>query len=203
MIVNLHISLDKYDDGDFDIRDDYYKSDEDFFNAARAESERNAYLANEVSSNLGNLVQKNTAHFYNPIYNINSKKETYSANNVKMLNENGNDETIDDFITDCVNDDVAVYTLLFNPDDIDPEFEEEYLSWVGEHNNINGLLDKYGVNWVWINEPSRMFEIEFKNNANETKYAEMANCKIVELDSKNPYSCTVLAERVNLINNRQ
>jgi len=201
MTVNLHISLESFDDGDFDTRNDYYKSNDEFFNAMRAESERNSNLAYYVDSNIGNLVNKNTAHFYNREYVNKTKKSTYSANNVNLINENGNDETVDDFVADCIKDDVAVYTLSFNPDDIDPEFEEEYLSWVGEHNSINSMSDKYSSDWVWMNEPARIFNVEFKNKANEVKYAELANCKIVDLDKDNPYKCTVLAERVNLIDN--
>ena len=53
MKLTLYIDLEGFDDGDFDTRNDYYKSNEDFFNALEAENKRNKNVAYEVVSNLG------------------------------------------------------------------------------------------------------------------------------------------------------
>ena len=53
MKLTLYIDLEGFDDGDFDTRNDYYKSNEDFFNALEAENKKNKNVAYEVVSNLG------------------------------------------------------------------------------------------------------------------------------------------------------
>ena len=77
MEVSIYIKLDGYNDGDFDVRNDYYKDDDEFFNAMSRESQRNSNLAYEVSSKLGNIVNSNTAKFSS---SVNKGKNTAENN---------------------------------------------------------------------------------------------------------------------------
>lgn len=201
MEVTLYTVLETYDDGDFDVSNEYYKSNDEYFAAVKKEFDMNSNVAYDVISNLGNVSKGRTTIFGSVNVKTNTKSTNYKAESVTLKNEDGNDETVDNFITNCVKDDVAVYTFNINPDKVDPEFEEDYLNWIGEHNSINMYVDKFGEDKVWENEPVRNIKVEFVNNANETKYAEFKNCKIIENDKANIYSCTILVENVMLIEN--
>ena len=58
MEVTVSIGMDTLNDGDFDERDDYYKSDDEFFNRMREDIEMNSDVAYEVVNNLGHFILK-------------------------------------------------------------------------------------------------------------------------------------------------
>lgn len=191
--------MENYEDGDFDISNDYYKSDEEFFDAMDRENKRYSNIAYDAVSGLGNLSNRNVAKFGNQ----NKGGKNATTNNYKseaiILNENGEDETVDNLIANCVSQDVVVNIIRFNRDNMDEEFEEDFNFWIDEHNNINQYKDKLGEDKVWENEPTRNFKIEFKNNANETKYAMYVNCKVLEQEGNDEYA--ILAEKIILLDN--
>ena len=197
MRATLYIEMENYEDGDFDISNDYYKSDEEFFDAMDRENKKYSNVAYDAVNGLGNLSNKKTAKFLNQ----KTAQKNISTNNYKseaiILNENGEDETVDGLVTNCVSQDVVVNIIKFNRDSMDEEFEEDFNFWVDEHNNINQYKDKLGEDKVWENEPTRNFKIEFVNNAGETKYAMYTNCKILEQGGNDEYA--ILAEKIILI----
>ena len=199
MNVTLYLEMENYEDGDFDISNDYYKSDEEFFDAMDRENKRYSNVAYDAVSGLGNLSNRNVAKFGNQ----NKGGKNATTNNYKseviILNENGEDETVDNLISNCVSQDVVVNIIKFNRDNMDEEFEEDFNFWIDEHNNINQYKDKLGEDKVWENEPIRNFKVEFLNNANETKYAMMVNCKVLEQEGNDEYA--ILAEKIILIDN--
>lgn len=199
MNVTLYLEMENYEDGDFDISNDYYKSDEEFFDAMDRENKRYSNVAYDAVSELGNLSNRNVAKFVNQ----NKGGKNATTNNYKseaiILNENGEDETVDNLIANCVSQDVVVNIIRFNRDNMDEEFEEDFNFWIDEHNNINQYKDKLGEDKVWENEPTRNFKIEFKNNANETKYAMYVNCKVLEQEGNDEYA--ILAEKIILLDN--
>ena len=199
MNVTLYLEMENYEDGDFDVSNSYYKSDEEFFDAMDRENKKYSNVAYDSISGLGNLSNKKTAKFSNG----NLNKKNAATNNYKseaiILNENGEDETVDNLITNCVTQDVVVNIIKFNRDNMDEEFEEDFNFWIDEHNNINQYKDKLGEDKVWENEPTRNFKVEFKNNANETKYAMYVNCKVLEQEGNDEYA--ILAEKIILLDN--
>lgn len=199
MNVTLYLEMENYEDGDFDISNDYYKSDEEFFDVMDRENKRYSNVAYDAVSGLGNLSNRNVAKFGNQ----NKGGKNATTNNYKseaiILNENGEDETVDNLIANCVSQDVVVNIIRFNRDNMDEEFEEDFNFWIDEHNNINQYKDKLGEDKVWENEPTRNFKIEFKNNANETKYAMYVNCKVLEQEGNDEYA--ILAEKIILLDN--
>ena len=199
MKVTLYIEMENYEDGDFDVSNNYYKSDEEFFDAMDRENKKYSNVAYDAVSGLGNLSNNSTAKF--GLQNKGTKNAL--TNNYKseaiILNENGEDETVDGLITNCVSQDVVVNIIKFNRDNMDEEFEEDFNFWIDDHNNINQYKDKLGEDKVWQNEPTRNLKIEFINNANETKYAMYVNCKILEQEGNDEYA--ILAEKIILLDN--
>ena len=197
MEVTLYIELEGYDDGDFDISNDYYKSDDDFFNAMDVENKKYSELVyNAVSRDGFNTKSAKFGSTYKTTKN--AKVNNYKSEAI-ILNENGEDETVDNLITNCVSQDVVVNIIKFNRDKMDEEFEEDFNFWVDDHNNINQYKDKLGEDKVWENEPTRNLKVEFINNAGETKYAMYVNCKLLEKEGNDEYA--ILAEKMILIDN--
>lgn len=199
MKATLYIEMENYEDGDFDVSNNYYKSDEEFFDAMDRENKKYSNVAYDAISGLGNLSNKKTAKFGKQ----NNFSKSATTNNYKseaiILNENGEDETVDNLISNCVSQDVAINIIKFNRDNMDEEFEEDFNLWIDDHNNINKYKDKLGEDKVFENEPTRNFKVEFLNNANETKYAMMVNCKVLEQEGNDEYA--ILADKIILIDN--
>ena len=197
MKIKLYLQLENFDDGDFDVRNDYYSSDEAFFDAMDAENKKYSNVAYNAVSNLGNLVGKRTAKFNSlKTSSKNAKQNNYMAEAI-LYDEDNNDETVDRLITDCVSQDVVVSIIKFNREAMDEEFEEDLNFWIDEHTNINQYKDKLGEDKVWENEPVRSFKAEFINNAGETKYVLFENCKLLDKEGDDEYS--VLSEKITLI----
>ena len=197
MKVTLYIKLESYNDGDFDVRNDYYKSNEEFFEAMRLDEIAHSGDAYNAISNLGNLTKSDTAKMYKLSNSTKNANENNYKSEAILLDENGNDETVDNLITNCVSQDVVINILKFNRDSMDEEFEEDYNFWIDEHNSINKFKDKLDDDKVWENEPSRTIYVEFLNKANEVKYVRFDNCKILDMIDNDEYA--ILSEKITLI----
>ena len=195
MNVTLYIELEGYDDGDFDVSNDYYKSDDEFFdimdkdvkkysNAVYNAMSRDGF--NSSSAKLGSLYKTTK----------NAKTNNYKSEAI-IFDETGKDETVDNLIANCVSQDVVVNIIRFNRDKMDDEFEEDFNFWIDDHNNINQYKDQLGEDKVWENEPTRNLKVEFVNNAGETKYAMYVNCKVLEQEGNDEYA--ILAEKIILL----
>ena len=55
--------MEGYSDGDFDVSENYYKSDDDYFTAMHIENEKNKNVAYDFVSNMGQNNGKKTATF--------------------------------------------------------------------------------------------------------------------------------------------
>ena len=148
---------------------------------------------------MGNLSQGRTAKMGRLSTSTKSAKENAYKSEALLRDENGQDETVDALITDCVSQDVVVNIIRFNRETMDEEFEEDYNFWVDEHISINKYIDKLGADKVWENEPVRTIYGEFINNAGETKCVRFENCKIIDKTGNDEYA--VLAEKITLVEN--
>lgn len=196
MNVTLYIKLEGFNDGDFDMRNDYYKSDDEFFDVMDRENKKYSNVAYDAIGNLGNNIGKKTAKFNLSTNSKNAKEDNYKSEAL-LFDENGNDETVDNLITNCVSQDVVINIIKFNRDSMDEEFEEDYNFWIDEHEKLSQYKDALGENKIWENEPTRTLYVEFINKANETKYARFENCKILQKGDEDEYA--VLAEKITLI----
>lgn len=199
MTVTLYLKLEGFDDGDFDIRNDYYKSDDEFFDAMDAENKKFSNVAYDAISNLGNNINNKTAKLiFSKTQSKNAKENNYRSEAL-LFDENGNDETVDNIISNALSQDVVINIIKFNRDSMDEEFEEDYNFWISDHEKLSQYKDKLGEDKVWKNEPTRTFYVEFLNKANETKYVKFENCKILEKGGEDEYA--VLSEKISLIEN--
>ncbi len=197
MNVKLYLKLEGFDDGDFDVRNDYYKSDDEFFDAMDRENKKFSNVAYDVVSNLGNNVGNKTAKFSYASNNSKNVKENNYKSEALLFDENGNDETVDNLISNALSQDVVINIIKFNRDSMDEEFEEDYNFWVDEHEKLSEYKDKLGEDKIWQNEPTRTFYVEFLNKANETKYVRFENCKILDKGENDEYA--VLSEKITLV----
>lgn len=198
MEVTIKIVLEDFNDGDFDINDDYYKSDDDFFDAVKRNVDMNSNVAYEVMSGIGGAKRGRTASFgtdgYKPTKN--ARNSIYTCKAV-LLDENENDETVDSLVTKSLTDDVVVSIIQYNTDTMDEEFEEDLKLWISDHKSINQYKDKLGEDAVWENEPKRTFIVSFPNKAGDEVNIQYENCRIVSDMGNVKYA--VLAEKIKMV----
>ena len=201
MKVNIYIKLEGYNDGDFDVSNDYYKSDDEFFNAMDAENKKYSNVAYDALSNLGHIVKDKTFNYGSLSKSSKNAVENNYKSEAILLDENGKDETVDNLITNCFTNDVVINIIKFNRDSMDEEFEEDYNFWIEEHESLNEpkYKDALGEEKVWQNEPTRTLYVEFLNKANQTTYARFENCKLLDKGDDDEYA--ILAEKITLIEN--
>ena len=196
MDVKVYLLIDSYDDGDFDVSNTYYKSDEEYFAKMEREEQMYSNVAYDVVSNLGNNSKGKTASFQikNNYKDDNAKYFSCSA---KLYDAEHNEENVDNLIRYCVEGDVVIFTIGFNMDEMSDEIYENIRFWESDHVNINRYIDKLGEDKVWENEPKRNLMIEFLNKANETKRIDLHNCRLIEINGS---EYTILAEKIELNN---
>ena len=177
MKAKLYFPYNTYDDGDFD--SDVKMSNDEYFDAMRQEEIRNRNVAFDFVNGRRYNRQITDASWNEGVRHNDGKVRLISAECV-IHNEEDKDKTVDDFVKECVAQDVGISIVHFDMDNLDEEFEEELNIWNDEHSNINSYIDKMGEDWVFKNEPVKNIRLEYINNANEKKYAEMVNCRILE-----------------------
>lgn len=199
MEVTVYIEMEGYSDGDFDVSENYYKSDDDYFAAMHIENEKNKNVAYDFVSNMGQNNGKKTATFsVSPKEYKRGKSIKYKAF-AELFNDENKPEDVDNLIKNYVSQDVVVNIFKFKEDGMDEEFEEDLNFWVSDHNTINKMADKLGEEAVWKNEPLRTFIVEFKNNAGEIKYMQYNNCRL--LDASNDGAYAIIADNLTLNEN--
>lgn len=194
-----------YNDGNFDKDSDFYTSNEDYFTALKAEIDKNDKLIGSKMSDYqrgGSLMSVNSQNGQVYVYGQNPSQHqeeniAYAKCDGMLIDENGNDETVDKFFSVIFSKDVAIYMLKLNIDNADEEFEETLNLWNDEHAKISSYGVKLGDDWVFKNEPKRNILVKFKNNADEYQCAMLENCKILEKNDISTY--IILAERIKLM----
>lgn len=203
MNITVYLPYYEYNDNDFEVDKDYYKSNDEYFNAIR---ENIQSTRNDVIQGMNNYMNNGSVKAYKDEYGQtyryankgreNEDKVAYSKCEALIYDSNGKEETVDNFISDYVSKEMQLYVFKFNLDTADEEFEQEVNLWTTEHNKLQKYNER-DEDWVFENEPIRNIKIKFTNNANEEKYAELVNCKLMEKQSLNIY--VVLVEEIKLI----
>lgn len=199
MEVIVYIESEGYNDGDFDVSGNYYKSDEEYFAAMHIENEKSKNVAYDFVSNMGQNNGSKTAIFSAPSKEYKGGKTIRYKAFAELFNDENKPEDVDNLIKNYVSHDVVVNIFKFKEEGMDEEFEEDLNFWSSDHDSINKMADKLGEETVWKNEPLRTFIVEFKNNAGETKYMQYNDCRL--LDSSNDGTYAVIAENITLIEN--
>ena len=177
MKIKLYLPYNTYDDGDFDTG--YNMSNDQYFDMMREEESHSKNVAFDYVNGRRYNRKRGDASWNTGVVHKDGKSRLISADCV-LHDDEDKDKTVDALVTECVSQDVGISVIHLDMDSIDEEFEEELNMWNDEHVNINQYKDKMGEEWVFKNEPVKNVFIEYVNNANETKYAEIINCRILE-----------------------
>lgn len=204
MEATLYMPYYDYNDGAFDVSNDYYNSDE-YVKAMSNEYNSNKDIVfNSVldaQNGSGSLFQGFDGQTYKFNANTAQKEDkiAFSSCNGVLYDGNGNDETVDGIVTHFARQESFVEMIEFDMDTSEEEFETEIALWKREHNKINEYKDYKGEEWVWINEPKRNVKMHFKNNANEDLYSMLENCKIMDILEDG--TLILFIEKIRLIDN--
>lgn len=139
----------------------------------------------------------------------NEPKMLYSKSSAIILDTDDKDETVDMLIEHFAKQEMFISKFEFM-DDMEEDFEIELTLWKNEHNKLNSYKDKgykFITNrngnrepideWILKNEPVRNVRISFLNKANTMIYAELKNCKIIDIEKNNKID--LLVESIELI----
>lgn len=204
MEVTLYLPYYDYNDGAFDVNNDYYDEDE-YINAVSSEYNKNKDIiynsVRDAKNGVGSLLQGGDGQTYKfgQKTSQSEDKVAYSKCNGTLYDIDGSKDTVDGFIKKFAAQKQFLEIVEFDLDTVEEEFETEISLWVKEHNNINSYADKLGEDWVLAKEPKRNIKLHFKNNANEDIFAVLENCKIMDIIEDNSF--ILFVERITLIDN--
>lgn len=204
MEVTLYLPYYDYNDGVFDVNNDYYDEDE-YINAVSSEYNKNKDIiynsVMDAKNGVGSLLQGGDGQTYKfgQKTSQSEDKVAYSKCNGTLYDIGGSKDTVDGFIKKFAAQKQFLEIVEFDLDTVEEEFETEISLWVKEHNNINSYADKLGEDWVLAKEPKRNIKLHFKNNANEDIFAVLEDCKIMDIIEDNSF--ILFVERITLIDN--
>ena len=204
MEVTLYLPYYDYNDGAFDVNNDYYDEDE-YINAVSSEYNKNKDIiynsVMDAKNGVGSLLQGGDGQTYKfgQKTSQSEDKVAYSKCNGTLYDIGGSKDTVDGFIKKFAAQKQFLEIVEFDLDTVEEEFETEISLWVKEHNNINSYADKLGEDWVLAKEPKRNIKLHFKNNANEDIFAVLEDCKIMDIIEDNSF--ILFVERITLIAN--
>lgn len=202
MKVNFFLPYYDYNDGAFDVSNDYYSNDE-YSKMVAEEYEKNKDVVYnsmmDVKNGQGSLVKGMDGQTYKfgQKTSQSEDKVAYSSCEGELLDVNGGDETIDGFISKFAAQKQFLEIVEFDLDTSEEEFETELSLWIREHKTINKYGEKLGDDWVLAKEPKRNLKLHFKNNANEDIYAILVDCRIMEVI--NNTSFVLFVEKIRLV----
>lgn len=204
MEVTLYLPYYDYNDGAFDVNNDYYDENE-YINAVSSEYNKNKDIiynsVMDAKNGVGSLLQGGDGQTYKfgQKTSQSEDKVAYSKCNGTLYDIGGSKDTVDGFIEKFAAQKQFLEIVEFDLDTVEEEFETEISLWVKEHNNINSYADKLGEDWVLAKEPKRNIKLHFKNNANEDIFAVLEDCKIMDIIEDNSF--ILFVERITLIDN--
>lgn len=204
MEATLYLPYYDYNDGAFDVSNDYYGSEEYSQKALEDYNQNKDIVYNSMmdfkngSQNVFMGTDGQTYKFGQKT-SQNEEKVAYSSCNCTLYNGDGQEETVDELITHFAKQESFVAIFELDMDTSEEEFETELSLWSKEHSNINEYKEKSGEEWAWVNEPKRNVKMKFINNGNETIYAILENCKIMDRMEYNMF--VVYVEKIKLIDN--
>ena len=203
MKVTLYLPYYDYNDGAFDVSDDYYKNEGDYAKMIEQEYNKNKDIVYnsmlDAKNGSTSLVQGSDGQMYKfgQKTSQNEEKVAYSKCEGVLSSIDGSDETIDGFIEKFASQKQFLEIVNFDLDTIEEEFETEITLWVREHNSINKYGEKLGDDWVLTKEPKRNLKVHFKNKSNEDIYAVLEDCKIMDIIDNSSF--ILFVERITLV----
>lgn len=202
MEATLYLPYYDYNDGSFDVSNDYYDSDE-YARKMKEEYDKSKDVVYNSMNDFKNGSQNVFVGGDGQTYKFGQKtsqsedKVAYSSCESTIYNTDGKECTVDDLISHFARQESFICILELNMGTSEEEFETELSLWNREHGNINKYKDKSGEEWVWVNEPKRNVKMKFVNNANETICAMLEDCKIVDRSDYNIF--IVYVDKIKLV----
>ena len=202
MEVKFYLPYYDYNDGAFDVSNDYYGENE-YSKLMTEEYEKSKDIvynsvmeARNGSRTLLEGQDGQTYKFGEKTYE-NEQKVAYSSCDGSLITIDGEDESVDGFIEKFASQKQFLEMIELNLDSSEEEFETELSLWIKEHINIVKYGEKLGDEWVLSKEPKRNLRVVFVNKSNETIYAILEDCMIMEIvDNK---SFIVIVKKIRLI----
>lgn len=168
----------------------YYKSEDDYINALRAEEAANgSVIFNAMASGTfdsstyygGFGEKRNITH--NIVENI-----AYAKADCTLYSPNGAmPESVDSMIDKFAEQKEFLVTINFNMASMDGEFEEELREWNTETYNILKYSQKMGNEWVDKNIPRRDLRLSFLNKSGKLVKFVLEGSEIEEKITNNRY----------------
>lgn len=213
MRVSAFLPYFDYNDSKFDIQNstvngqDYADMLEKEYN--RSKSAVDSFMSGKESPTTALKSDDGQTYSFGQNNAQNEPKMLYSKSSAIVLDTNDKDETIDMLIEHFAKQEMFISKLEFK-DDMEEDFELELTLWKNEHNKLNSYKDKGNKfvtdrngnrepidEWILKNEPIRNVRISFLNKANTMIYAELKNCKIIDIEKNNKID--LLVESIELI----
>lgn len=186
MEVTLFMPYYDYNDGNFDVSDNYY-SDDEYVKRMRDEYNANKDVVFDSMLNAKNGSSSLFQGADGQTYKFGSKepqnedKVVYSSCNAALYDCKGKPYTVDGLITHFAKQESFIAMVELDIDTSEEEFESEIMLWMREHVKINEYKDKNGEEWAWSNEPIKDVKMSFKNNSDEELFSMLRNCKIMDI----------------------
>ena len=204
MKVTLFLPYYDYNDGNFDVSNDYYSEDEYSNAISKNFNESKDIVYNSVlaaKNGTGSLVQGSDGHTYKfgQKTSRSEDKVAFSKCEGILSDISGEEDTVDSIIPKFASQKQFLEIIDFDLDTSEEEFETELSLWTREHNSINKYKDQLGEDWVLAKEPKRNLKIHFKNKANQDTYAIFEDCRIMDIMDKTSF--VLFVEKISLVDN--
>ena len=202
MKVTLYLPYYDYNDDVFNVNDKYY-GDGEYANAIADEFNKNKDIVYNSMLDYNNGARNAFVGSDGQTYKLGQKtsqnedKVAYASCEGVIYNEDGETDNVDLLIGHFAKQESFVEMVEFDMDTPEEEFETELSLWTKEHTSINKYKPLRGEEWAWGNEPKRNVKISFKNKANETIYAVLEDCKIMDIVDRNMY--ILFVDKISLI----
>lgn len=215
MKVETFLPFFDYNDSKFD-KESKGLSGQDYVNALEKEYNKSKSIVDSFM-NSENIDYRTFKSNDGQIYSFNQKTQqneqnvAYTKCSAIALDVEDNEETVDSLIEHFSKQEMFIFKLEFM-EDMEEDFEIELNLWKSEHTKLNSykengfefVPDRNGNKipideWILANEPIRNVRISFLNKANQMVYAELKNCKIIDIENKNKID--LLVESMELIDN--
>ena len=204
MKVTLFLPYYDYNDGNFDVSNDYYSEDEYSNAMTKNFNESKDVVYNSVlaaKNGTGSLVQGSDGHTYKFGQKTSQSEDKVAFSKCEgiLSDISGEEDTVDSIISKFASQKQFLEIIDFDLDTSEEEFETELSLWTREHNSINKYKDKLGEDWVLAKEPKRNLKIHFKNKANQDTYAIFEDCRIMDIMDKTSF--VLFVEKISLVDN--
>lgn len=204
MKVTLFLPYYDYNDGNFDVSNDYYGEDEYSNAISKNFNESKDIVYNSVlaaKNGTGSLVQGSDGHTYKFGQKTSQSEDKVAFSKCEgiLSDISGEEDTVDSIISKFASQKQFLEIIDFDLDTSEEEFETELSLWTREHNSINKYKDQLGEDWVLAKEPKRNLKIHFKNKANQDTYAIFEDCRIMDIMDKTSF--VLFVEKISLVDN--